>query len=440
MKMKQNKEELLNAQEELASLLKELIIKYTGKLCSSVKEDTAIKLLNSIMYSINAFDNYDHKKNSLLKTDMSLKEKYEAGFEIVKIDFEESKMLFDEIKASKLGIPLAAYNDTIDEALPGFFKYYDVLFAAQDNMTTFDYPILFNDMSLTGIFYVKQYLEKLNTETMFCNLFKSSRIRKILKDYGKKYHVDYINTPFNVFEVIINQCIFSVLTGKFSYALNVSKHQLENINNKLHGKDKNQITLIIDKAFEILISLLNIKDLNLLDYINKYKPVFENRFINIYESGYLINMVIISDEDDDDEKIVFKEGKRLSDEKFSKVIDDIMECENSTDKIHLISSNIHSLEDYIDLLDSNCLYEDEFGEVFKQLGSMELAALGKTVFYDDLRCKSFSLTPEKLLKYKKAAETEWQVYYIDFISSLSDKKRNSIEQLINKIEMGKDFE
>ena len=440
MKLRQNKDKLLNTQEELAALLKELIIKYTGKLCSSVKEDTAIKLLNSIMYSVNAYDNYDQKKNTLLKTDISLKEKYESGFEIVKINFEESKILYNEIKAGKLEIPLLAYNDTVDDALPGFFKYYDILFSAQDNITTFDYPILFNDMSQTGIFYVKQYLEKLNTETKFCILFKGRTLKKILKDYGEKYHVDYINTPFNVFEVIINQSIFSVLTGKFSYALNVSKHQFEVINKKLSGKDKIQISSIIDNAFNKLISILDIKDLNLLAYINKYKPTFENRFFNIYESGYLINMVIISDEVANDEKIVFKEGKRLSDEKFSKLIDDIMECENSTDKIHLISSNIHSLEDYIDLLDSNCLYEDEYTEAFKILGNMELAALGKTVFYDDLRCKTFSITTEKLLKYKKEADTDWQVYYIDLILSLSDKKRQSIEQLINKIEMGKDFE
>lgn len=433
-------EELLNMQEELAALLKELIVKYTGKLCSSVKEDTAIKLLNSILYSIDAYENYNQNKNSLIKADISLKEKYDSGLEIIKINLEESKMLFDEIKASKLEIPLAAYNDTIDDGLPQFFKYYDILFAAQDNIITIDYPLLFDDMSLTGIFRIKQYLEKLNIETSFCNLFDGSTIRKILSYYGKKYHIDYKNTPFNVFEIIINQCIFSVLTGKFSNALTISKLQFENINKKLSGKNKEQIIQIIDNAFVNLINLLDIKDLNLIDYINKYKPNFESRFQNIFESGYLKNMVILSDEDTNEKKIVFKEGKRLSDEQFSKLVDEIMGCGNVEDKINIISSNIHSLEDYLDLLDSYCLFDDEYTEVFKKLGNMELAALGKTVFYDDLRCSSFSLAQDNLIKYRKAAETEWQEYYIDFISSLSDKKRNSIEQLINKIEMGKDFE
>ncbi|WP_169834292.1 DUF6179 domain-containing protein [Paenibacillus donghaensis] len=90
---------------------------------------------------------------------------------IVSKCFEETKQLYNEVKKNKLDVPVDAYNMTIDESLPVFMKKYGIIFDAHNTMASIDYPLAIDDMRLQGIFYIKQYLERLQMETKFCHFF-----------------------------------------------------------------------------------------------------------------------------------------------------------------------------------------------------------------------------------------------------------------------------
>lgn len=83
----------------------------------------------------------------------------------------ETEILYRETRRKKLSVPLEAYQTSIVEDLPVFFRKYGLVFEAHETMCSMDYPLVFDDMNVQGIFYIKRYLETLDTETGFCRFF-----------------------------------------------------------------------------------------------------------------------------------------------------------------------------------------------------------------------------------------------------------------------------
>ncbi|OBR92565.1 hypothetical protein CLRAG_24150 [Clostridium ragsdalei P11] len=435
------KEFIKNRNTDALYVLQNLIVRYTKGKSSSIKEDTAVRILNSIYYAINAYikGSTNSSKGFSLMVQDDIVKMYESGIEILKKSVLECKELYGEVKENKLHIPNEIYNYTIDTALTCFFESYDIVFAAQDVTCTMDYPLVFDNMNIKGIYYIKQYLEKLKIETEFCNFFTQAAIRKLLRDYGKKYKINIIKAPINVFEILIDQSLFLVLSESSEEKLTISMDEFKRISERFLGKSKEEISLIVNRAFSKIISKFNIKSLKLIGYIKKYENSFKTRFLIACSSGNLYNMVVIDKEGNEENYVAFKKGRKMDNYEFSCVVDEVTKCENVKDKLEIISENVHSLEDYMDILNLECLFGDEYKKVFQSLDDMSLAVLGKNVFYDDLRCNSFSISTERLLLYKDTLEYEWQNYYIDFLLELKGERIRDIEKIIMNIDVGEEL-
>jgi hypothetical protein len=423
-----------NIQIGIASILKELIIKYTGGDSSSVKESTAFNILCSVHYVLDIYAAALYKPSDIFTV---LREKnvgniYKDGIQIVQSYVDESKRLYNVISMNKQSIPLGTYHDTIDIALPDFFTNYDIDFAAHDTMSSMDYPLVFDDMTVGGILYIHQYLEKLKLEMQFCDCFSLQNILKLLSGFSRKYCFDIANAPINLFEILFDQSVFSVLSGEDAGALTVSGLQFTLLNEELTvGYAK--LHSIVDQAITKITEKFDIHNTKLIEYMNKYKELFLGRLSTALENTNLSNIIIIEGKNPDDDKITFQDGDRMCDTLFAHLVDLILEREDVREKVTLISSNIHSMNDYIDLLDSDCLYGNEFMAAFEALSDIDLAILGGRIFCEELRCGILHLLPQKLIGYRESAETEWQMYYIDYLSSLSENRKKEIEKLINHI-------
>ncbi len=212
-----DKKTISSIQNQIMNILKDLITRYTVGESSSVPITTGEKLLASICYCIDAYcESFNDIEECIdvLKT-KNIRELYEKGVELVTSYVDETRILYEKIKKDKLPIDLRAYDDTIDEGLSSFFKDYGVVFNAHDTMGSIDYPLTFDDMSIRGINYIKNYLNTLEVETFFCKFFSNNDIVKTLKQYGYIYNTDYRLELINVFEVLINNSIFSVLSGNY---------------------------------------------------------------------------------------------------------------------------------------------------------------------------------------------------------------------------------
>ncbi len=418
-------------QIEIASILKDLIRRYTKGESSSVRTETAEKLMNSVFYALDAYmTSFNDPEQSLacLKTESILKI-YEKGIRLITLCMADAKMLYREIRQKKLDVPFEVYNTSIDEALPGFFKNYGIVFEAHDTACVLDYPLVFDDMNRQGVYYIRNYLANLSTETEFCRLFNKEDILKLFINYGRLYRIDFQKTPLNIFEVIINNTFFSVLAGNHGSRLDISLSEAEFLRSRLGKKKPAELSLQVDEAFAKIMADLQINGIKLRNYLARYQRLFYPRLLNAVKNDSLLHMIVTkTDPESETGSIAFQTGSKMDELSFEILIQHLMAMSDIGEKIDQIVSNVHSVEDFMDLFQADCLYGDEFGQLFNVLGDVELAVLGKVVFFDELRDEHLDLSVSS--KNKKQFDKEWQSQYCRFIQNLNQDRINTIEGLI----------
>lgn len=429
-----NRQEINNIQFQIMLVLKDMIMSYTRGESTSVTNDTAEGLLNSILYCIDAFTLSRSSPEEAIRNllTMDLADIHKKGIELVSQWFDEAKRLYGEIRENKLDVGVDAYRLTISEGIPLFFKKYGVVFESHNTMASIDYPLIFDDMSLRGVLYMKNYLEHFKLETEFCNFFSTQEIEKLLINFGRMIRMDYRIELINIFELVFNNSVFSVLSGNTGNELLVSEYHFNFLNMKLKTLSPVRINMAIGKAIARIIGNLHIEDAKLLEYINRYKALFVRRVVNAVKNDSLESIIIIGREEKiKSSTLVFKEGERMDNESFMALIDEIMALESTADRVRLIKSSNSSLYDFVDILNSDCLFGDEFAALFGELGDMELAILARMVFYEELR-SDFSGFSSIVLK-KKQVETEWQASYIRFLQKQDKERMKLIENYLSEI-------
>ncbi len=429
------REEFSSIQMNIMTILKQVILRYTKGNSTSVTTDKAEALLLSILYSIDFYNStFEEPEDALtnLKS-KDIKEIYESGIKLVTSCVEETKDLYNDIVKNKLQVQVEAYNITVDEGIAPFFDKYSVLFAAQDTLGSIDYPLVFDDMSIRGVLYIKKYLEHLDIENKFCRYFSMEVIDSILKDFGRTCGFDYRIELINIFQVVINNAIFLAILNENIKNLTISKYQYELLIKKLNEANESQLELLIDKGIDRIIRALTIEDTSLIAYIKAYKSDFLFRILNTMENESLNKMVIIHEEGKERvNKIKLKDTERLSNKEFNLLIKNLMNCNQAKDKIEIIYSNIHGIQDFIDILNGDCLFGEEFRLLFDSLGYVELAILSKIVLYEELREDDFKITNINFRKIQK--EIQWQECFVEFVQGLDKGKLELVEELIREVD------
>ena len=196
-----NPEETAAVQSRMMQMLGEEILYQTHGKSSSVTAETAQSLLESMLYCVTAYLNTLPEPAFALKT-RDLGELYQNGLELIKRYMLDARVLLQEVKATRVQTDLIAYNHTIDCAIPEFFDSYDPRFEAQSTVCLIDYPLSEDDMSITGVVYIINYLTELKKENAFCAKYSKNHIRALLLTHGVKHHLDYREMLVNIPELI----------------------------------------------------------------------------------------------------------------------------------------------------------------------------------------------------------------------------------------------
>lgn len=427
-------------QAKVMEILADLILKYTKGESSSVRVETSQRLLMSVFYAIDAGLGTDSDPQEVLETLLhgDLREIYKQGLDTLELNLIASRDLYAETLKTKLAIPNDAYHSTIEE-LQDFFKAYDILYNAQDATANIDYPLLFDDMDIEGVFYIKQYLEKLNLENRICSFYPIRDINQLLVNYSRVYRINTRETLINILEIVISNAVFSILAGNRGSQLNISSEQFEHLNQRLSRFDHSRFADLLSEAIEILIVDLQIEAPAAKEYIRRFHAVLFPRFINALDNNSLYNLIIVNAKATQQFDIMFDEGNSLDDEHFRQVVEKIMDCANAEDKASIIRSEIQSLGDFIDILEAECLFAEEYHVLFNHLGDMELSILARIVFIDDIRTNlmNFSLqNPEE-----KPSEPDWQAVFCEYVQQLSPERIETIEDYIkSRLQMNEAWE
>lgn len=426
-----DQQHLEDIQQQFLSLLRDTIIQYCQGDSSSVKIETGERLMLSILYCVDTYiSSLNNPQKALeLLISVGVKRIHEQGLDLVNKCWQETKMLYPKIL--KMDIDNQAYQSTIDEALPECIEHYDPDFAAHDLMGgSMDYPLLFDDMQVQGIFYIRNYIYSLALENRFCHRFSLNDIKQLLYDYGKLYQIDYQEELINIFEIVLGNAIFSILAGNTPVEIRITPIQLHYLKEKLMRLDEHQCRSQIKEAIENLISELDIKDQDERKYIRKYLRVLPPRVLSAIKNDSLHNLVILERETDDNQDIIYDSGNTMNNESFRALLEEIRVASDPSLKAQVIIEGIQSLGDFIDVLESDFLYEQDYDILFDKLGDLELALLAKLLFVEEIRADRDSFGLQSAAR-DKDAYWEWQRQYCRFVLSLDEKQRKKIEGLIS---------
>jgi hypothetical protein len=432
-------ETVYNFQFQVMNLLKELISRYTGGESTSVTSDTAESLLCSILYAIDACTSSCSSPEEALRLlrEGNITDLYNSGLEQTVKWFNETKELYIEIKKKRLDIKLEAYNLTISEAIPIFLEKYNMVFYAHHAAGSIDYPLVFDDMSLQGVLYIKNYLRHFKLETVFCRYFNEEEISRVLDNYAGLIRMDYKIELINVFELVFNNAAFSVLAGKTSISLLISQEDYKAITRRLTSSSSSSVCHEIDASIRELINRAGISSPDIIDYMNRYKAIFIKRVLHAVDNNTLGSMIITEQQHTPvKSKFSFELGERMSDAGFNLLIKKLKQLSKARDKIGLVLSSANSLYDFIDILISDCFFGEEYCLLFNSLGNLELAVLSKIVFYRELRDEfiSFDNMIESYGTDSENEEDEWQKYFVKFLRNLPHNRASSIESCMSEVE------
>lgn len=421
--------------DDIACILQELIVKYLGSDNTSIRETTAMEILSSIYFTIETAITWHGGTAGTELQGKDIKNLYEEGMEWIRARVAQSKELYGRISENKLPIPLDTYQDTIDIALPAFFQAYDIQFAAHEIPCSMDYPLANDDMTKKGIHYIHAYLQKLALETAYYRCFNMKDIRKLLRGYGRMYHLNVREVPVSLFELLFDQAVICILCGVEPALLAVYGQSIIGLNARMAGMDEKEISHMIHLALKSMIEKLGIRNTQLVKYMKRYSLSFGSRFSRALAFGSLANMAVVENKKHSTGSI-FKDGKRMSDLSFTRLIDRIQECPDTTGKVKLINARINSLEDYIDLLASDCLYESEYTALYQTLSDMEIAIIGSRIMDDAPGEHQLQAPLEKLMEHRE--EMEWQGYFIGYLADMDAERKQSIAAILNDIKACKE--
>lgn len=261
-------DDIANLQMQMLQLLDEIVYKYNGLDSSSIRKEIMEDISNSNIYTISIYLKSFRNPDEAVKRikEQCLKIAYYNGRKNIDRMLNIIRLMYIKVKQNKLNIENDTYNDTITRGIQGFLKIYDPDFKAQDMKITADYP-LYNNLigKLDGVEFIKEYLNSLYLENLFCKKFSEENIEYLL--YG--YSHDYKELIINIFEIVLLEVIACKLVKRNIQDLSISTSELDEIYVMFENRNKCEIENMINQMYKELCNEFILDNEELQIYIKK---------------------------------------------------------------------------------------------------------------------------------------------------------------------------
>ena len=398
-----SKEQIEIIQSQLMIILSESIPEYTHFQSSSVKTETAQDILQSIIYSIDYYIMKQPIDKSVLQiAEKSIKELFDMGQAQLKLDIKLTKQLLEVLKESKLEVDLFTYNETIENDIEMFFDGYDEKFDGSNTSASIDYPLLFDDMSWTGLTYIKNYIESLIIENKFCRHFSILEINMIIASCGKKFSLNSNELLVNISELILNNAICLIIIGKRAEDLIINQIECDLLYKKLKKITKSELKEIVIEALEDVFLQLGIDNEEIKRYYRPFADGFSTHLFAAIEEKNISNFItLVGAQHGFSNSTYYEAGTNMSDEKLRAVIEEIKVCSNGERKADLIKAEIRNIEDLKDIFGAYCIFDDEYKFIFDTMSDFELKLLASEIsdFEDWHLTENEAYWQAELIKY-----------------------------------------
>lgn len=404
-------QELSKIQTELLIILAEQTDKWSQGKSSSIPMEKAQELLTSAAFVIGVqLKSYQAPENAVeaLKAE-PLKSLFEKGLKLVQRKIAISRHRQKRIIAHLLNTPNVYYRATIADGINGFFRLYRPQFSAQEIHITADYPTYLGRPNFDGIEFIERYLRCIEAENEFCMHFAPQDIHHLLCGLTQ----DYRSIPMNLFEPVFLSALGLSILHRNPEQLDLSKEDIVSLYRFFSGKSKQEIQLILENAFCDLDKKMELPEIS-KRYICLCIPKFAETIQKSVVLKTMDKVFLAPAYPERETKITISYGERMDDTKYQKLVDRVLQANNSKDRVNLILQEVHSLADLLDILSDAELYKEDFELLTNLLPAPVFAALlnqypnddflereSEKLLYDALQSRKQHISPEEMRQIKK---------------------------------------
>lgn len=396
--------------------------RYNSGDSSSIRIETAENIMKSNLFTIglylkSLFD-VDSAAEELKSTDIS--DMYHRGRELINTRLKAAKDLYKLARKNRLDTANYTYNSTLsDNGIGSFFKLYDPDYGAHEATASIDYQLCITVEGLEGVEYIQRYLSRLYLENNFCSNFFPEDIHRLLSGYDKGYK----DLLINIFEQVLTGAIGCRLAGREVKRLDISKAEIQLLYNRLYVLEGSGFYTEILKAAEGAMDELGIINMTLRRYVKKSLKTIVANIRNAVATDTLEKTIVAPLNPGLKPSISFQPGRRMDNEKYRQLLDELNTCRYLQDKLELIKERVRSFGDFEDLLLDMELEEEEANSILDLGDDLELAAiLRHHPFTSDIHAVELSERENKL-----------RSWLIGYFNRLGDSRRNRIFELADRL-------
>lgn len=189
--------------EELLPVAAKLAEKYTGCESTSITNEKAQQLLGAVLYCIRE---QEETAEGVLLPDAGRRtamEAYELGYSGVLKKAERIRELYNSCAQEFCSYGNRCLSDTFLKGVPAFLKYYDARFNPQQDILTYDYPLLRPIGERSGADAVYYYLSCIRLEQRFLNSFDRERVKEALDSSVEDFEEMLVNLSRTVYRELL---------------------------------------------------------------------------------------------------------------------------------------------------------------------------------------------------------------------------------------------
>lgn len=357
--------------------LKGLILMQTRENSVSIRVEQAERLLASLLYSVDLYlmDLGSPEAAAAAIAAMTAEDLQKAADKHLRQVVKRTRVRYTQIESQRMSLPNVVYSETFQLAIPKFLKGYDPIFAAQDAGSDMDYPLAFDDLSVQGIRYLRQYLQAFEVESRFVNCFDREDVLALITWNGRKHRINYELAPVNFYELVFGNALFAMLAGKPLWKTRLTPGESEALIIRLNSLDTNAVQGLLSINAAKLVEASRQETPEALAYLAQTAEALTARILQSWEHGNLDELILYEPVPETVCDEILVPGNKLPDDVFRFVYQTLLSQSQVEDKLRVMNRYVSTLDDFEDLLAAGCFEADEYPAVFGQLGDLELGTL-----------------------------------------------------------------
>lgn len=400
-------------QEQLLALLRAQIQTVTRGESSSIPAEAADELMDGIGYCVDrALQSAASLDESaaLLRTE-SIEALYRRGADQLNALARACEGLLARVRSTRVKTVNTGYNIALDDSFPQTLRSWKSNPHPHDFVMIAEFPPAV-ESGLSGIPELHARLTALALENRFCARF-AGQLDALLVNYARQNHVSPADAYVNLFLMLLQNLLLCRLLGRedsvlYPEDLPVLRAGLE----KLSAEQRGQL---IQRAANELLNACGFEN----DRMDAYVYAVSSEFAASLNTETVEELAVVTRGEN---RLIHLDGVRLEDEAFRQVADEILLCTSAADKMQILRTELHSLSDLCDILSSDCLFGEEYSELFELFDDASCALLLTRMPY-----------PAENGKLPLAGEFEWQLRFARFFNDLDAERSSKIIILLNSL-------